>query len=256
MFETFLINLDKDQERLDFMSNQLFNSGIFFGRISAIYGKEYKGEEYDEKLAIKLNGFPLMKSEVGCALSHKRCYEKFLESDLKYCLILEDDVLLGNNFKDLIEKEISKNEDYFLKHKEYNWEYLQLDYWDPEIFWKKRWLTQVRNTLKNKKGIFKKNFFLLQTFIKIPFVLTFAFFEILRSKIIVGPVKFYRDVYLAGAYIINKEGAQKLLTLSQKIIYTADKLQNQAKKQKGLKVKCYNPVIVNQKKDLFNTNIF
>jgi glycosyl transferase family 25 len=120
MFKTLLINLNKDKDRLDFMSRQLKSLGISFERVEAIYGKEYKGNEYDKDLAVKLNGKELSVGEVGCALSHKRSVEKFLESQSDYCLILEDDVKIDKDFKNILEKEIKNNEEYYLKDKKYN----------------------------------------------------------------------------------------------------------------------------------------
>jgi hypothetical protein len=110
--------------------------------------------------------------------------------------------------------------------------------------------------LENQKSFFNKNIFILKTLIKLPVIFCFATFEIIRSKIFIGPVKFYRGMYLAGAYLINRNAAEKLLSLSGKIVYTADRLQNEAKKQKSLKIKYYSPVVVFQNREDYKTNIF
>lgn len=252
MFQTYLINLEKDQERLDFMSKQLLNLNISFQRISGIYGEEYFGPEYNKDLAVKSNRREMTKGEIGCALSHKKCYQKFLASDFPYCLILEDDVLLAKDFKNILETEIIRNENYQKKYQKYLWEYLQFDYLEPTDFWLSRWWSQIKISFKI---VPYKFIFILQTILKIPVIIVFAIFEILRSKIIIGPVSFYRDIYLAGAYLINREAAKKLLSLSEKIVYPADMIQTIAKKTKGLKIKYYSPTIAFQQRKDFESNL-
>ena len=90
---TFLINLDQRPDRLAFMQAQLGPMGLDFQRISAIDG-----------LGAAKIGYPpdhprLTKGEFACYLSHIKCWEAFLASDAARCLILEDDVVFGPDFK-------------------------------------------------------------------------------------------------------------------------------------------------------------
>jgi len=255
LFKVFLINLEKDKGRLEFMSSQLNNLQIFFERFSAINGWEYVGKEYDKELAIKMNNVGLTYGELGCALSHKRCIQKFLASNFEYGLILEDDVLFTSDFKKIAEAEIQKNNEFKIKYKNYNWEYLQFDYWDPKDFWTHRWFQQVKNTFRMQKSLVQAITFMVKTIFKLPAVLFLAILEIARSKIVIGPVKFYRDIYLAGAYLLTREGAKKLLALAEKIVYPADRSQNEAKRQLGLKIKYYSPVVILQQRTKYKSNI-
>ena len=114
LYKTILINLKREKERLEFMTNQLNGLKILFERLEAINGKEYLengGNEYDEESALKNHYSKLTNGEIGCALSHKRCYQKFLNDpeykNTKYLLILEDDVELDKNFKDSSVKSLS-----------------------------------------------------------------------------------------------------------------------------------------------------
>lgn len=160
MYKTILINLKKDTDRLEFMTQQLKDFGIPFERLEAVYGKEYmenNGSEYDEKLAIQKGGRKMTLGEIGCALSHKRCYQKFLNDieykDTKYLLILEDDVELDKDFKNILEEEIQRNEE------NYKWDYLQFNYpyrdsvKDSFLFIK----TSYKNHLNNFKKTKEKN---------------------------------------------------------------------------------------------------
>lgn len=59
---------------------------------------------------------PLTIGAIGCALSHKKCYQYIIDNNIDCCLILEDDVQLDPNFNNLLKcllNEIPKNFDIF-----------------------------------------------------------------------------------------------------------------------------------------------
>ncbi|MDI9355271.1 MAG: glycosyltransferase family 25 protein [Cyanobium sp. MAG06] len=116
-YKVILINLKKDVDRLMYMDQQLKSLGIEYERLEAVNGKEYienkLGNEYSEENSIKIYGNRLKMGEVGCALSHKRCYEKLIlekDKNIKYYLILEDDITINKDFKNILDELIYKNE--------------------------------------------------------------------------------------------------------------------------------------------------
>jgi GR25 family glycosyltransferase involved in LPS biosynthesis len=255
-FKTIIINLKKDTDRMNKMSLQFEKLNMSFSRFEAINPKENKEviTEYDNESSLEENKKELNLGEIGCALSHKRVTEILLEENkkngLEYLLICEDDIVIRDkNFKEIIEQKIQKN-----KSSASPWEYLQFDYDKPGLWWIYVWFVQVINTFKLLSTNSSRIKHLLFSFIKIPLVFTFAFCEGLRNGFYKGPVGFKRDIYLAGCYLINLDGAKKLLSLSEKIIYPADKLQNVAKRKVNLKIKYYCPNIVHQDRT-FHTNI-
>ena len=69
------------------------------------------------------------------------------------------------------------------------------------------------------------------------------------------PGKFLRPLYLAGCYLVTREGAQKLLkTQGNKIRYTADRLPNVARVKEGLIFFGFVPLLVIQQRDKFQSN--
>lgn len=72
-----------------------FKTTIHFKWISAIDGNKIK--ESEEKILFdkdKYNNnhlWNITKTEIGCVLSHRKCYEELLKTDSNYALILEDD---------------------------------------------------------------------------------------------------------------------------------------------------------------------
>lgn len=101
--KTYLINLDRNPERLSFMSAQLARESIPFERFPAVWGKGLSP-------AARSVGFSPVRSfiaskkrmsaaEIGVALSHIGCYRRFLATEETVALVLEDDVVFGPGFR-------------------------------------------------------------------------------------------------------------------------------------------------------------
>lgn len=98
--KVFVINLDKDKERMASIDSQLKRFGIDYERIPGVYAKAMPKEEIDKTVnrfrwwcAV---GRPIVLAEIGCALSHKKIYE-MMKIDDAVC-ILEDDVNISDTF--------------------------------------------------------------------------------------------------------------------------------------------------------------
>lgn len=91
---TYVINLDRDVQRLDAVTQNLNMRGLPFKRIPGVVGKELPNwEKYvDLKDYAKKNRRTTPKlGEVGCYLSHLKAMETFLQTNEPWCIILEDD---------------------------------------------------------------------------------------------------------------------------------------------------------------------
>jgi glycosyl transferase family 25 len=73
----YVINLDRDTERMASIRDNLTRLGLGFERLPAVMGKDVPEWE---------------KLVVGCYLSHLKAMETFLKTDAPWCVILEDDV--------------------------------------------------------------------------------------------------------------------------------------------------------------------
>lgn len=252
MLRVFVINLDKDTERMEFMDRQLNALGIPYERYPAVRPEDVLSGEYDALAASTQGGHSLMPGEVGCAVSHKRIYEAIIAQGLDYALVLEDDVELPPDFALIIEHEI--------KHNRGRWEYLLFDYWQPGKVFIRRWFTSVHVTLKRagEKSPFHLIAALGYSLLKACYVIPVSLVEGFRDSYkrrSPGPVSFYRPLYLAGAYLVSSSGARKLLELASPIVYTADKLPNQARVRVGLRFLAYAPLSVHQRKEEFGSSI-
>ena len=98
--KTFVVNLDKDKERMLSVDMQLRRLGVDYERVSAVYARDLTKTEMDSAVnrfrwwcAI---GRPIVPAEIGCALSHYGIYRAMKPGE-SVC-ILEDDVILDKDF--------------------------------------------------------------------------------------------------------------------------------------------------------------
>ena len=98
--KVFLINLDKNTDRLAYMTSRLNELHIPFERIPAVYGAMLKKDELHKSFAafrsFLCEGRRVTKGEIGCALSHCEVYRRIIDENLPCALVLEDDVALGD----------------------------------------------------------------------------------------------------------------------------------------------------------------
>jgi glycosyl transferase family 25 len=106
MYKTIIINLDKDKDRLENVTNELYKSSIPFERISGVYGKNLSKKEIQDNTTLFCSKF-CTSGMIGCAMSHKKVLEKITsdkESDTNAkFLILEDDIILHKEFNNKLE---------------------------------------------------------------------------------------------------------------------------------------------------------
>ncbi len=253
MIPVFLINLDRDKERLEHMDSMLRSLGIPYERFSAIYGKEIDAYSFvDDAKMRRVEGRQLSPGDIGTALSHRSVYERIVEANLPYALILEDDVTLPGDFRLIVEREVANNEAIGLR----GWEYLAFDYGPigPELF--SIWFRSFQPRLRRADSFWRRVGIVAYGVAKFFYVAPMFLFETLRDRLRrsrPGPVKFLRPMYNAGAYVVTLEGARKLRNLATPVYCTSDRLHNQARVLKGLRVRWYAPSIARQVREEFGS---
>ncbi len=233
------------------MDKQLKKLSIEYVRIPAVYGKnlteEEKKKHYDKKKNIQDD---LNDGELGCALSHRTAQEKVYNEKISYGLVLEDDVTLPDNFKEIVEREIAKNTSGS------KWDYLSFDYFAYGLDFFNLWLPGIKDIARQKKGILEKTFFIATSLMKGIYLLALLSLEQIQITVYkncaISPIK---TPSFAGAYILTNRGAKKLLSVSDKIVYIADRLPIVARKKVNLNFKIYTPLVVRQLKEVFDSNL-
>ena len=119
-YQTYLINLDRAKDRLNLMEYELDKAQVSYERISAIDASKLNSEEYTIRNKYDRE---LVSGEIGCYLSHVKTMKTFLHSEFDFALIIEDDAILVDNFKSILENSIITYNELPKKHQ---WDVLKL----------------------------------------------------------------------------------------------------------------------------------
>ena len=122
-FKIFVINLDTSIDRLNSMQAQCDRLGLLFERISAVRGCDLsesdKSKVYSLEQNLRKYDKVMNDGEIGCYLSHIKCWEKMIAEELDYVLVLEDDGILTDELPLFITK-VAKSLEY--------WDYILLSH--------------------------------------------------------------------------------------------------------------------------------
>jgi glycosyl transferase, family 25 len=105
MLKSYVINLDKDADRLQFFSENFKRLALEFERISAVNGKNFSEQDYQEfvRLRPRNNGKGWLRGQMGCFLSHFSAWELIANGAEEYCAVFEDDVHISDDLKNLLQ---------------------------------------------------------------------------------------------------------------------------------------------------------
>jgi glycosyl transferase family 25 len=92
MIKTYIINLEKDKDRIKKITELLKDSKLNYIRFDAIYGKNIEENVIDNKFSYACKTFLCNNGIMGCALSHYTLWTTLLKEEDEYFLILEDDI--------------------------------------------------------------------------------------------------------------------------------------------------------------------
>jgi glycosyl transferase family 25 len=89
----FIINMDGAEARWRFVSEAFAATGIPFARVVGVNGRalSFPIPEFDEASYRWRHGKRGEPGQVGCYLSHLKALRTFLESDLEFAIVAEDD---------------------------------------------------------------------------------------------------------------------------------------------------------------------
>ena len=104
----FVVNLATALERRSAMQALLSRHGIRPTWFDAVDGRVMSGDAlarcFDARRADIAYG-PMSRGEIGTSLSHLEIYRRMVEQEVPCAVILEDDVLLADDFRDLLAPE-------------------------------------------------------------------------------------------------------------------------------------------------------
>ncbi len=104
MIPSIVLNLDRCPERLSWFFEQANKIGLNVKKVAATDVNNPNIRHYiDEIISDKS---PLSKSEIACLMTHRDVWQGLLNSDQEAIAIFEDDVCLGFDLINLLDKEL------------------------------------------------------------------------------------------------------------------------------------------------------
>ena len=144
---TLVINLDRAADRMAHMARELQAVGLSYTRIAAVDGATLQRPhpDFSEGHYRHLHGRHWAPKELGCYLSHIQCLRTLLTSDAQYALILEDDVRLDPDIRQVLIEALTQTR---------HWNLLRLSTVNSGTWWPVRPLgrTNLAVCLTREKG--------------------------------------------------------------------------------------------------------
>jgi len=96
----YVINLDKDVQRLHWMQGQLTAQKLEYSRVATVDGAQLRARQ--DPYWSDPRRSHLGDAEIGCLLSHANAWRLITEADAEHGLVLEDDVHFSDDFGDFV----------------------------------------------------------------------------------------------------------------------------------------------------------
>jgi glycosyl transferase family 25 len=209
-FKAFIINLERDGLRRGHMERELDKRGMHAEFLPAVDGSclsEADRNAYDAEKAMRVYGVPMMDTEIACYLSHYRLWERIARDDIKFSLIMEDDIEIDPALPRIVEDLIN----------------------DPAPEWLVVRLESLRGGVRNPK--------------KLKFL-----GKITKHLHDAKLYKLNTHVLGFGAYLIRKEGAERMLEYGRRIFMPVDQTTDRYW-ENGIVPYIVRPLPVHQRQD-------
>lgn len=114
-FKIYIVNLKKDEKRRENIIREVKKQNLAnYEIVDAVDGNELNQNElnnatFKNKRHLNPWNSKMSPSQIGCALSHIKIYEKFIKTEFEVALILEDDAIFVRDFTNNLKQLILKN---------------------------------------------------------------------------------------------------------------------------------------------------
>lgn len=95
--KAYFINLDRSPDRLAYMTKTLDELGLDYERVPAVDGRALSEDEIAAVYRHAPGTQFLDPGSIACSLSHRAVWQRIVAADDEYALVLEDDVIFGEN---------------------------------------------------------------------------------------------------------------------------------------------------------------
>ncbi len=102
----FVVSLERETERRDFMRSQLASLSLDFQIFDAVDGSRLDEGDYRDRWQGDwwkvMRGRELSPGEIGCFLSHYALWKRMVATGEEHAVIMEDDVIVGQGYSDVV----------------------------------------------------------------------------------------------------------------------------------------------------------
>eukprot|EP00981_Chlorochromonas_danica_P009633 scaffold2798_cov160-Ochromonas_danica.AAC.2 len=95
----FVLNLDRAQERWERVKEEVVKQGLEVTRLPAVDGKNLPSSTLAKETTMLARMFQ-PKGVLGCYLSHRKFWQLVVDSNLTEAIVFEDDIQLVDNFRE------------------------------------------------------------------------------------------------------------------------------------------------------------
>lgn len=105
--KAYVVNMASSSDRRRYMEQLLCNHpGLSIEFIDAVNGKQLSDQRQRElfdfdKFSVLMQR-RVRPGEIGCTLSHQKCYRQLIESGERYAIIFEDDLVINEPFDEML----------------------------------------------------------------------------------------------------------------------------------------------------------
>ncbi|RYV03671.1 glycosyl transferase family 25 [Shewanella sp. OPT22] len=103
----FVINMPQNIDRRQNIESQLSSMSLSATFIEAVVGKELTNAEvasmYDEQANQRCHHRDLSLGEIGCYASHRKIWQRMIDSNIQWSVVLEDDITVSKDIHSIIE---------------------------------------------------------------------------------------------------------------------------------------------------------
>lgn len=101
--KAYCINLDSRPDRLAYITNEFGRHGIVFERVSAVDGKDPAIAAAARTIPPMWTGYRISSNMYGCLQSHRKTWQRLLDSGASHAMIFEDDMHLAEGIAAYLE---------------------------------------------------------------------------------------------------------------------------------------------------------
>lgn len=112
MIMIIIITIKRNKARCDFLCQRLDNLGLKYQVIEGYDSQEMLDSDFEKintDFYYNLYGIRMSRSEIACALSHRKVYEVMISQNIERALILEDDAFPLSSAPEILNKLSTSN---------------------------------------------------------------------------------------------------------------------------------------------------